>query len=236
MLVVENLNMMFRDMAEPDAGWRLRKILQTEPRIILLASATSRFDEIDHPDHALYDLFRILLLRNPLNTNECAVLWEAVAGKCPPSETIRSLEILTGGSPRLIAIVARFDARGVPFPNSWPNYSTSLMTIRSTLRAISNHSQRRSGGCISCSPICGSQRLRGRSRSALGWRRASAVPNSSRLIERGVVQVIGRYRLAQTVLPDRASLQHLLLAAAHSRPGFPDSGPHPIYGVVLLWD
>jgi len=108
-LMVENLNMMFRDMADPDAGWRLRKILQNEPRIILLASATSRFDEIDNPDHALYDLFRILLLR-PLDTNECAVLWEAVAGKCPPPETIRSLEILTGGSPRLIAIVARFDA------------------------------------------------------------------------------------------------------------------------------
>ena len=108
-LMVENLNMMFRDMADPDAGWRLRKILQNEPRIILLASATSRFDEIDHPDHALYDLFRILLL-HPLDTKECAVLWEAVSGKCPPPETIRSLEILTGGSPRLIAIVARFDA------------------------------------------------------------------------------------------------------------------------------
>ena len=113
-LMVENLNMMFRDMADPDAGWRLRKILQTEPRIILLASATSRFDEIDHPDRALYDLFRILLLR-PLDTNECAVLWEAVAGKRPPPETIRSLEILTGGSPRLIAIVARFGA-GRSFP------------------------------------------------------------------------------------------------------------------------
>ena len=113
-LMVENLNMMFRDMADSKAGWRLRKILQTEPRIILLASATSRFDEIDNPDHALYDLFRVLLL-NPLNTNECAVLWEAVSGKCPPPETIRSLEILTGGSPRLIAIVARFGA-GRSFP------------------------------------------------------------------------------------------------------------------------
>ena len=108
-LMVENLNMMFRDMADPDAGWQLRKILQNEPRIILLASATSRFDEIDNPDHALYDLFRILLL-HPLDTKDCAALWEAVSGKCPPPETIRSLEILTGGSPRLIAIVARFGA------------------------------------------------------------------------------------------------------------------------------
>ena len=107
-LMVENLNMMFRDMADSrEAGWRLRKTLQTEPRIILLASATSRFDAIDRPDHALYDLFRTLTLR-PLDTNECAVLWEAVSGQRHPPETIRSLEILTGGSPRLLAIVARF--------------------------------------------------------------------------------------------------------------------------------
>ena len=108
-LMVENLNMMFRDMADPDAGWRLRKILQTEPRIVLIASATSRFAEIDNPDHALYDLFRVVTLR-PLDTSECAVLWETVSGRCPQPETIRSLEILTGGSPRLIAIVARFGA------------------------------------------------------------------------------------------------------------------------------
>ena len=109
-LMVENLNMMFRDMADSrDAGWRLRKTLQTEPRIILLASATSRFDEIDHPDHALYDLFRVLALR-PLDTNECAILWNRVSRQRQrrPPETIRSLEILTGGSPRLLAIVARF--------------------------------------------------------------------------------------------------------------------------------
>ena len=43
-------------------------------------------------------------------TNEGAVLWEKVAGRCPRSETIRSLQILTGGSPRLLAIVARFEA------------------------------------------------------------------------------------------------------------------------------
>ena len=108
-LLVENLNMLFRDMADPDAGWRLRKILQTEPRIIVFASATSRFDEIDNPDRALYDLFQIRTLR-PLDRNQCAVLWETVSGRSPAPETIRPLEILTGGSPRLISIVARFGA------------------------------------------------------------------------------------------------------------------------------
>ena len=106
-LMVENLNMMFRDMSDPDAGWRLRHTLQTEPRIVLLASATNRFDEIDDPEHALYEQLRVILLR-PLDTNECAVLWETVSGVCPPPEKIRALEILTGGNPRLLTIVARF--------------------------------------------------------------------------------------------------------------------------------
>ena len=109
-LLVENLNMLFRDMDDPAAaGWRLRKILQTEPRIIVFASATSRFEEIDNPDRALYDLFRVRTLR-PLDRNQCAVLWETVSGRSPAPETIRPLEILTGGSPRLISIVARFGA------------------------------------------------------------------------------------------------------------------------------
>ena len=108
-LMVENLNMMFGDMADSEAGWRLRKTLQTEPRIVMLASATSRFEEIDNPDRALYDLFRTVSLR-PLATDECAVLWEKVSGQSAPGRTIRSLEILTGGSPRLLTIVARFGA------------------------------------------------------------------------------------------------------------------------------
>ena len=109
LLLVENLNMLFRDMMDRDAGWRLRKVLQTEPRIILFASATSRFQEIDHPEHALYDLFRVRTLR-PLDTAACEILWSAVTGRTPLTPTIRSLEILTGGNPRLLAIVARFGA------------------------------------------------------------------------------------------------------------------------------
>ncbi len=35
LLIAENLNMLFAEMADPDAGWQLRKILQTGPRILL---------------------------------------------------------------------------------------------------------------------------------------------------------------------------------------------------------
>ncbi len=109
-LFVENLNMMFRDMADENAGWKLRHTLQTEPRIVLLASATSRFDEMDSPDKAFYDLFRSVSLR-PLDTGACATLWQQVSGQSRAPQTIRALRILTGGSPRLLTIVARFGAK-----------------------------------------------------------------------------------------------------------------------------
>lgn len=109
-LIVENLNMMFGDIRDPDAGWRLRHTLQTEPRILLLASATGRFPEIDTPKHALYDLFQERTLR-PLEAHECAVLWRLVSGRPRQPATIQALRILTGGSPRLLAIVARFGAQ-----------------------------------------------------------------------------------------------------------------------------
>ena len=108
-LIVENLNMMFRDFVDREAGWRLRHTLQTEPRLILLASATSRFDEISNPDYAFYDLLRELTLR-PLEPEACEVLWQTISGRDRPPETIRALQILTGGNPRLLTIVARFGA------------------------------------------------------------------------------------------------------------------------------
>ena len=119
LLIVENLNMLFSDMGDPDAGWRLRKTLQTEPRITLLGSATSRFEEIDSPEHALYDLFRVVTLR-PLDTEECEVLWRTVSGRPSTTRTVRPLEILTGGNPRLLAIIARFGA-GQSFPELMGN-------------------------------------------------------------------------------------------------------------------
>ena len=108
LLVVENLNMLFSDMADPDTGWRLRQTLQVEPRIILLGSATSRFAEIDSPDHSLYDLFRVVTLP-ALDTEGCDMLWSSLTGQPRGSQQIRPLQILTGGNPRLISVVAGFE-------------------------------------------------------------------------------------------------------------------------------
>lgn len=106
-LHVENLDRLFSEMMDPDAGWCMRKTLQTEPRIMMIGSATSRFGEIDRPDRALYDLFRVLALQ-PLDRKESAVLCETVSGNALDDGVVRRLQILTGGSPRLLAVVARF--------------------------------------------------------------------------------------------------------------------------------
>lgn len=108
-LLVENLNMMFDEMMDPDAGWRLRHTLQNEPRIVLIGSATSRFEELASHSSALYEQLREYHL-DPLNTAECLSLWETLSGESTSEERVRPLEILTGGSPRLLAILARFGA------------------------------------------------------------------------------------------------------------------------------
>ena len=73
-----------------------------------MGAPPSRFDEIDHPDHALYDLFRVMTLQ-ALDTEECDTLWSALSGQPRGSQPIRPLQILTGGNPRLIAVAAGFD-------------------------------------------------------------------------------------------------------------------------------
>ena len=44
----------------------------------------------------------------PLATEECRRLWQVVSGDAASEHEIRPLEILTGGSPRLLVIVAEF--------------------------------------------------------------------------------------------------------------------------------
>ena len=105
-LMVENLQALCRDV-DDDFGWKLRGVLQSEPQIILLATATSRFRELEDAEHAFFELFRIVRL-DPLDTGECRRLWEMVTGDDAGERKIRPLQILTGGDPRLLVIVGGF--------------------------------------------------------------------------------------------------------------------------------
>jgi len=63
LLIVENLNALLGDQISDDDAWKLRHTLQNEPRVMLLATATSRFEEIDRANKAMYELFRVHHLR-----------------------------------------------------------------------------------------------------------------------------------------------------------------------------
>ncbi len=92
---------------DEDFGWKLRKTLQLEPRIILLATATSRFRELDDAQQAFFELFRVVRLE-PLETAECRRLWQMASGDSVTERGIRPLQILTGGSLRLLIIIGDF--------------------------------------------------------------------------------------------------------------------------------
>ena len=231
-LIVENLNMLLPEMSDPDAGWKLRKTLQTEPRITLLGSATSRFAEIDHPDHALYDIFTSIELR-PLNLDECVKLWETVAGRPGDRGTIRAMQILTGGSPRMIAVVAGFRE----------TYSFNAL-MDNLLELIDDHTEYFKGH-IDALPA---QERRVYLALARLWKpaetaeiadqarmdsnRCSAFPPASGIARRGDGR--RRHGKAQAVLSDRAALQYLLSSTASERRGADGSGFDRVYGGVLL--
>ncbi|WP_207148515.1 tetratricopeptide repeat protein, partial [Thiococcus pfennigii] len=105
-IMIENLQALCHD-AEPNFGWDLRQVLQTEPQIMLLASATSRFAALENAEEPFFELFRTLCLP-PLDTEECRRLWEAISGEVVAAHRIRPLRILTGGSPRLMVVLAGF--------------------------------------------------------------------------------------------------------------------------------
>ncbi|MFZ4526037.1 MAG: tetratricopeptide repeat protein [Chlorobium sp.] len=110
LFIVENLNMLFGDLANAEEGANLRQTLMREPRLRLLATATSLFEGIDHPTTAMFEMFMIHELK-PLDDEECNALWELIAGEKLPGEQIRPVRILTAGNPRMLALFARCGAK-----------------------------------------------------------------------------------------------------------------------------
>ena len=104
--MVENFQSLCGEVDE-DFGWQLRGSLQSDPEIVLLATATSRFEGLDDASKPFFELFRILQLA-PLSTVECQKLWHEVTGDQRDTRQMRPLEIFTGGSPRLLVIVAEY--------------------------------------------------------------------------------------------------------------------------------
>ena len=105
-LMVENCQTLFDDVDER-FGWSLRKTLQTEPNVVFLGTSTTRMAALEDVQGPFYEFFRPLVLQ-PLPLDECKMLWEATSGETRSEREIRPLQILTGGDPRLLVIIASF--------------------------------------------------------------------------------------------------------------------------------
>jgi len=107
LVIIENLNMLLEEQTSADEAWNLRHTLQNNPAIMLLATATDYFNGIQNPEKANYEMFMDIPLK-PLPTQSCIDLWAKITGEELDERRIRPMEILTGGSPRLLAIMASF--------------------------------------------------------------------------------------------------------------------------------
>lgn len=106
LLICENLNDLFDTLPAEDI-LKLRRTLESERRIKLIGSATTSFDSETGSEHPFRDFFKTIPLKR-LPREECQRLWFSVAGKKITSYQARALEILTGGSPRLLSVLAWF--------------------------------------------------------------------------------------------------------------------------------
>lgn len=107
LLVVENLNMILGQQLNGHDGWVLRHTLQNEPRLMLLGTAPARFEEIEHVNKAWFEIVTLYEMK-PLDDSESKVLWEYLTSRELTNERLRPIQILTGGNPRLLSILASF--------------------------------------------------------------------------------------------------------------------------------
>lgn len=107
LLIVENVHMIFGEQIGKESS-SLKKILENEVCFMLLAtSVKSTETDPDDPSTAIFKDFEPIPLF-PLDLGECQKLWSSLTGQVVRTERIRPIQILTGGSPRLMRIMAEF--------------------------------------------------------------------------------------------------------------------------------
>jgi DNA polymerase III delta prime subunit len=123
LLIVENLNMLFDEQMSDGDDWDLRHTLQNEPRLMLLGTATQRFDEIDNIDKAWFEFFSLHTIE-PLKLSEISQLWRSITAEGLSDDQLRPIQILTGGNPRLLHVLASVSKR-----NSFRELMSSLTQL-----------------------------------------------------------------------------------------------------------
>ena len=199
-LMVENLQALCNEVDE-DFGWQLRKTLQSEPQVMLLATATSRFKGLDEAAQPFFELFRIVALE-PLDTDECRRLWTMASGDAQTHREIKPLRILTGGNPRLLIIVATF-----------ARHRSLRQLLEDLVALIDDHTEYFRGHLTNFAPTerrvylavidlwrpSGAQEIAARARKDI--RTVSAL--IARLVDRGAILVEGTGRKRRYVAAER---------------------------------
>lgn len=107
LIVVENFHIILADQLQGNAerGEALLDVLRDDALFAVLATSVTTANDEDH-DFLPLDYAPIVL--TPLSLNECRDLWRSLTKDEVAAERIRPIQILTGGSPRLIHILADF--------------------------------------------------------------------------------------------------------------------------------
>ncbi|TPN92822.1 tetratricopeptide repeat protein [Mesorhizobium sp. B1-1-5] len=104
LIMVENFHIILRDQIGKHAGDLIDLLARGELFGVLATSVKSKGDE---DTVEFRGEFRYIYLK-PLSLSECQKLWEALTNRNVEQSRIRPLQILTGGSPRLLHILAAF--------------------------------------------------------------------------------------------------------------------------------
>ena len=106
LIVVENFHILLNEQVGRERGILLDALADDGLFGVLATSVAQAADE-DSEQRGIFDGYRLIPLQ-PLTLEECHLLWSALTEQDVPPGRIRPLQILTGGSPRLVQILSDF--------------------------------------------------------------------------------------------------------------------------------
>ena len=111
LLLVDNVNEVFRNVDDREALHRLRAFLMDDDRVMLLGACVELSDDVTSVEKPFFDFFRIFELK-PLTFDEVRECLYALADARGDKEArtvidkreggLRAIHLLTGGNPRLV--------------------------------------------------------------------------------------------------------------------------------------
>ena len=75
-IMIENLHQLIDETGD-DFGWEIRRVMQNEPRIMFLVTATTRFDNLDNAKKPFFEIFATTELKR-LKRSDTVMLWNSL--------------------------------------------------------------------------------------------------------------------------------------------------------------